>query len=107
MHVGDLSLEASEQDSQSGVSTPGSAKDNRIDPFLFGKRFLTEGDNIFEHNAWDHVETDEGHKQYAEVQYAKQREAPVSEFDKSKSILLLLYATMTPARFLMIPIFNV
>jgi hypothetical protein len=32
----------------------------------------------------DHVETDDTYKEYAELQYAKQREAPVSEFDKSK-----------------------
>jgi tRNAThr (cytosine32-N3)-methyltransferase len=45
---------------------------------------LSEEDNVFEFNAWDHVETDDTYKEYAELQYAKQREAPVSEFDKSK-----------------------
>ncbi len=55
----------------------------RSDPFQFGSRYLLENDDVFEFNAWDHVETDEDYKQYAESQYAKQREKPVSEFDKS------------------------
>lgn len=61
-------------------------KDNlkRSDPFQFGSRYLQVTDNVYEFNAWDHVETDDTYKEYAEVQYAKQREAPVSDFDKSK-----------------------
>lgn len=55
----------------------------RVDPFQFGSRLLSEEDNVFEFNAWDHVETDDTYKEYAELQYAKQREAPVSDFDKS------------------------
>ena len=58
----------------------------RSDPFQFGSRYLQENDDIFEFNAWDHVETDDAYKEYAEIQYAKQREAPVSDFDKSKSV---------------------
>lgn len=54
----------------------------RSDPFQFGSRYLEKEDNVFEFNAWDHVETDDVYKEYAEVQYAKQREAPVSAFDK-------------------------
>ncbi|PQE31983.1 actin binding protein [Rutstroemia sp. NJR-2017a WRK4] len=56
----------------------------RTDPFQFGSRFLSEEDNVFEFNAWDHVETDDTYKEYAELQYAKQREAPVSDFDKNR-----------------------
>ena len=56
----------------------------KTDPFQFGSRLLSEQDNVFEFNAWDHVETDDTYKEYAELQYAKQREAPVSDFDKSK-----------------------
>lgn len=56
----------------------------RTDPFQFGSRLLKEEDNVFEFNAWDHVETDDAYKEYSEVQYAKQREAPVSDFDKSQ-----------------------
>ena len=58
----------------------------RTDPFQFGSRYLEEGDDIFEHNAWDHVETDDAYKEFSELQFAKQREAPVSDFDKSKII---------------------
>jgi len=55
----------------------------RSDPFQFGSRLLSQEDDVFEFNAWDHVETDDTYKEYAELQYAKQREAPVSDFDKS------------------------
>jgi len=56
----------------------------RTDPFQFGSRLLSEQDNVFEFNAWDHVETDDTYKEYAELQYAKQRESPVSDFDKNR-----------------------
>ena len=59
----------------------------RTDPFAFGSRYLEEGDDIFEFNAWDHVETDDAYKEFAELQYARQREAPVSEFDRGKCLL--------------------
>ncbi|KAG5755567.1 hypothetical protein H9Q72_005221 [Fusarium xylarioides] len=56
----------------------------RSDPFQFGSRYLNEGDDVFEFNAWDHVETDDAYKEYAEEQYAKQRQHPVSDFEKRK-----------------------
>lgn len=56
----------------------------RSDPFQFGSRFLTEEDDVFEFNAWDHVETDDAFKEFAEKQYDMQRLSPVSDFDKSK-----------------------
>ncbi|KAI1377387.1 methyltransferase [Hypoxylon crocopeplum] len=56
----------------------------RTDPFQFGSRFLQEDDDVFEFNAWDHVETDDTYKEYAEQQYMKQRESPVSDFDKHR-----------------------
>lgn len=59
----------------------------RSGPFQFGSRYLQVTDNVYEFNAWDHVETDDAYKEYAEVQFVKQREAPVSEFDKSKHIV--------------------
>lgn len=62
----------------------------RSDPFQFGSRYLNQEDNVFEFNAWDHVETDDTYKEYAEQQYAKKREAPVSDFDKSKLLLFIL-----------------
>ena len=56
----------------------------RTDPFQFGSRYLQEGDDVFAFNAWDHVETDAAYTEFAELQYAKQREAPVSDFDKKR-----------------------
>lgn len=56
----------------------------RTDPFQFGSRYLQEGDNIFEFNAWDHVEVDSAYKEFAEQQFAAQRAAPVKEFERNK-----------------------
>ncbi|KAI9775318.1 MAG: hypothetical protein M1839_001302 [Geoglossum umbratile] len=56
----------------------------RSNPFQFGSRYLLEDDDVFEFNAWDHVETDAAYREYAEVQFAKQREHPVAEFDKKR-----------------------
>ena len=61
------------------------ADKKRTDPFQFGQRFLEKDDNVFEHNAWDHVEPDDAFYAFAEEQYEKQRQAPVSDFDKRKS----------------------
>jgi tRNAThr (cytosine32-N3)-methyltransferase len=57
----------------------------RTDPFMFGSRTLEDGDDVFEFNAWDHVETDDAYKEYAEQQFAMQRSSPVSESDKGTS----------------------
>ncbi|KAA8643794.1 hypothetical protein EYZ11_005707 [Aspergillus tanneri] len=56
----------------------------RSDPFQFGSRYLEQGDDVFEFNAWDHVEPDDNFKAFAEEQYAKQRASPVSDFDKKR-----------------------
>ncbi|KAI1115836.1 methyltransferase [Nemania sp. NC0429] len=56
----------------------------RTDPFMFGSRFLDDGDDVFEFNAWDHVETDDAYKEYSEQQFAMQRASPVSDFDKNR-----------------------
>lgn len=56
----------------------------RNDPFAFGSRFLEEGDNIFEFNAWDHVEVDPAYQEFSAGQYEKQRADPVSDFDKKR-----------------------
>ena len=56
----------------------------RVDPFQFGSRYLEQGDDVFEFNAWDHVEPDDEFKAFAEAQYEKQRATPVSEFDQNR-----------------------
>ncbi|OAX81128.1 hypothetical protein ACJ72_04530 [Emergomyces africanus] len=56
----------------------------RTDPFQFGSRYLEEGDDVFEFNAWDHVETDADYREYAELQYLKQKESPVPEDTRDK-----------------------
>ncbi|KAI0873630.1 methyltransferase [Hypoxylon argillaceum] len=56
----------------------------RTDPFMFGSRYLDQADDVFEFNAWDHVETDDAYKEYSEQQFAMQRASPVSEFDKNR-----------------------
>ncbi|KIX94002.1 uncharacterized protein Z520_10339 [Fonsecaea multimorphosa CBS 102226] len=56
----------------------------RSDPFQFGQRFLSEDDDVFAYNAWDHVEPDTAHYQYCETQYAAQRASPVSDFDRAR-----------------------
>ena len=61
-----------------------SNNEKRTDPFQFGSRFLEEGDDVFEFNAWDHVEVTDEYKEFASMQYAKQREAPVSDFDRRR-----------------------
>ncbi|KAH7401882.1 S-adenosyl-L-methionine-dependent methyltransferase [Phaeosphaeria sp. MPI-PUGE-AT-0046c] len=56
----------------------------RTDPFSFGSRYLEEGDNIFEFNAWDHVTVDDTYKEFSEEQYTRQRQDPVSDFDRNR-----------------------
>ena len=56
----------------------------RSDPFQFGSRYLLPTDDVFEFNAWDHVETDEIYNQHAEAQYSNQRQNPVSPYDKHR-----------------------
>ncbi|KIW42112.1 uncharacterized protein PV06_05697 [Exophiala oligosperma] len=56
----------------------------RTDPFQFGQRYLSESADVFEYNAWDHVVPDEEYYEYCESQYAAQRAAPVSDFDRAR-----------------------
>ncbi|PSN65058.1 methyltransferase [Corynespora cassiicola Philippines] len=56
----------------------------RTDPFSFGSRYLEEGDDIFEFNAWDHVEVDASYQAFSEEQFSRQRSEPVSDFDKKR-----------------------
>jgi tRNAThr (cytosine32-N3)-methyltransferase len=68
----------------------------RSDPFQFGSRYLEENDDVFEFNAWDHVETDDVYKEYAEQQFAMQRASPVSDFDKRQYIPLSIQIVELP-----------
>ena len=56
----------------------------RTDPFQFGTRYLEEGDDIFAHNAWDHVEVDPQYTEFIAQQTVFQRENQVSDFDKKR-----------------------
>lgn len=67
------------------------------DPFQFGSRFLTPEMTGFEFNAWDHVETDDEFKKYAEKQYAFHRDHPVTEFDKSMLLEIHSYSDIANA----------
>ncbi|KAJ2787449.1 hypothetical protein GGI15_000694 [Coemansia interrupta] len=48
----------------------------------FGARMLSSDRNVFEHNAWDHVEPDSEHYEYAEQQIRMHREHPVPEAER-------------------------
>lgn len=74
----------------------------RSDPFQFGSRFLEQGDDPFEFNAWDHVETDDAYKEYSEQQYEMQRQSPVSDFDKRKLTTHFLLCSPPPTALVMI-----
>ncbi|KAL9050084.1 MAG: hypothetical protein Q9162_006850 [Coniocarpon cinnabarinum] len=71
---------------QSGISPafgPDLNSPKRSDPFQFGTRYLKEGDDIFEFNAWDHVEVDDAFKAFAEAQFTEQRTHPASEYHRN------------------------
>ena len=90
--VSSLKIAQGEQGEQKQAKPPHRSHDpqynqKRSDPFQFGSRYLQEDDDVFEFNAWDHVETDDAYKEYAEQQYSMQRQSPVSDFDKRESHL--------------------
>lgn len=61
--------------------------DSRIgkdDPFVFGQRYLTNDNDVFNHNAWDHVEWGEEQIEECQKLIEKQYDHPVSDFDKTR-----------------------
>jgi tRNAThr (cytosine32-N3)-methyltransferase len=58
--------------------------EKRSDPFQFGTRYLSEGDDIFAFNAWDHVEVDPQYDDFITQQTDFQRQNQVSDFDKQR-----------------------
>jgi len=79
-----LTLNAAESAIPAHRSHDPATNSKRTDPFQFGQRYLSESDDVFEYNAWDHVLPDEAHLEYCEAQYAAQRAAPVSDFDRAR-----------------------
>lgn len=51
-------------------------------PFTFGQRYLTDESDVFDHNAWDHVEWGEEQVKQAQELISKQYDDPVRDFDK-------------------------
>lgn len=81
----DRTAETAPEDSTPAHLSHNPATNAKIsDPFQFGQRYLSESDDVFTFNAWDHVVPDEAHYEYCETQYAAQRATPVSEFDRNR-----------------------
>ncbi|KAK5045290.1 hypothetical protein LTR84_009396 [Exophiala bonariae] len=86
----DDSNQTSELVSEESISIPAhlshdpSTNAKTSEPFQFGQRHLSESDDVFSFNAWDHVVPDESHYEYCESQYASQRATPVSDFDRNR-----------------------
>jgi len=66
------------------LSTPPPNGPKDPTPFKFGTRLLTDPSNVFEHNAWDHVETDEAYRAASAAQISFQRSRPVDPFNKHR-----------------------
>jgi tRNAThr (cytosine32-N3)-methyltransferase len=66
------------------VSNSNENPEKRSDPFQFGTRYLEEGDDIFAHNAWDHVEVDSQYNDFISQQTLFQRSNQVTPFDKQR-----------------------
>ncbi|CAZ85696.1 unnamed protein product [Tuber melanosporum] len=82
---GALASEAMTQDTLAEIPPPKDPKDPKDPtPFKFGTRLLTDPSSVFEHNAWDHVETDEAYRATSAAQISFQRSRPVDPFNKQR-----------------------
>ncbi|KAG0135895.1 S-adenosyl-L-methionine-dependent methyltransferase [Tuber indicum] len=73
------------QDTLAEIPPPKDPKDPKDPtPFKFGTRLLTDPSTVFEHNAWDHVETDEAYRATSAAQISFQRSRPVDPFNKQR-----------------------
>lgn len=68
----------------SAEKPPLSSRIGRDPPFVFGQRFLTEDADVFNHNAWDNVDWDEEQIEQFQENILKQKENPVSDFNKTE-----------------------
>ncbi|CAI5758941.1 unnamed protein product [Candida verbasci] len=65
------------------VKPPLDSRIGKDSPFIFGQRYLTDEDQVWNHNAWDHVEWGEEQINQAKELISKQYDHPVKEFDKN------------------------
>lgn len=76
------------EESSSNTETNQHEEQTRIQrgdrPFKFGERYLKNDDDVWAHNAWDHVEWGEEQRIEAEEKLALQKQDPVKDFDKQR-----------------------
>lgn len=65
-------------------STPRDIQPCSREAFQFGSRFLSPGDDVYQFNAWDHVEPDSDFLDFANRQYDMQRANPVPDREKAR-----------------------
>lgn len=75
-----MTMEQPQEDTKPSLDT----RIGRDAPFVFGQRFLTEENDVFQHNAWDNVTWDAEQIEQFEIDISKQKENPVSQFYKDE-----------------------
>lgn len=75
-------LEVGVADRDIGKDAVSNSRIGKDTPFTFGQRLLQKEEDVFQENAWDHVEWGEEQIKEAEELIAKQYDHPVKEFDK-------------------------
>ncbi|KZV88186.1 methyltransferase [Exidia glandulosa HHB12029] len=61
-----------------------SSVQNRDEDAPFGSRYLVNEDDVFTKNAWDHVPAPEGYDDFVNAALDRQKQNPVSDFEKTK-----------------------